>query len=300
MGIDFTPRESHALYAMLATRSGDIVLKTDRDGFIINASPAIGRLGFRFDAMLIGPHLLDLAAGSHKPELEAELLGAIAGRPSGRWIEFPAPNANWFELQLCGLADAGGEVYGMLGIMRSITERKSLEERLFASELTDPLTGLTNRRAFIAMLQYLVDERIGGCLALFDIDYFRTINMRYGQQAGDRVLVVFSDLLRTMVRQNDIISRIGDECLAVLLPEAEPEAAEDVCARIVETLSGIEEESGSRRLSVTASAGVARIGGSLDETLKRAELALILAKAKGRNRLELDAWPPNRRMLRSA
>jgi diguanylate cyclase (GGDEF)-like protein/PAS domain S-box-containing protein len=299
MGIDFTLWESRALYGMLAARSGDAVLKTDRDGFILHASSEIAQLGFPFDALLIGPHLLDLAAPSHKDEVAAEFAAALAGRPSGRWIEFLAPHAGWFELQLTSLTDSGGEVYGTLGIMRSIAERKRLEEQLFASELTDPLTGLTNRRAFIAMLQYLVDERIGGCVALFDIDYFRTINMRYGQQTGDRVLVVFSDLLRTMMRQNDIISRIGDECLAVLLPDADPHIAGAVCGRVVETLSGIEEEAGSRSLSVTASAGIALIGETLDETLKRAELALILAKAKGRNRLEVDAWP-RFRALRSA
>jgi diguanylate cyclase (GGDEF)-like protein/PAS domain S-box-containing protein len=299
MGIDFTPGESRALYSMLAARPEDIVLKTDRDGFILHASAAISQLGFPFDAALIGPHLLDLAGASHKAEVDRELQAAIAGRPSGRWIEFAAPRAGWFELQLTGLAHAGGEVYGALGIMRSIAERKRLEERLFASELTDPLTGLTNRRAFIAMLQYLVDQRIGGCLALFDIDYFRTINMRFGQRMGDRVLVVFSDLLRAMMRHNDIISRIGDECLAVLLPEADPCLAGQVCGRIVETLAGIEAETATRNLSVTASAGIAMIGTDLDETIKRAELALILAKAKGRNRLEVDAWP-RYRALRSA
>jgi diguanylate cyclase (GGDEF)-like protein/PAS domain S-box-containing protein len=299
MGIEFTPGESRALYSLLATRADDIVIKTDRDGFILHASAAISQLGFPFDAALIGPHLLDLAEPAYKADLDAELQAAVAGRPSGRWIEFAAPRAGWFELQLTGLADTGGAIYGALGIVRSIAERKRLEERLFASELTDPLTGLTNRRAFIAMLQYLVDQRIGGCLALFDIDYFRTINLRYGQQMGDRVLVVFSDLLRAMMRHNDIISRIGDECLAVLLPEADPYSAEQVCGRIVETLAGIEAETGARDLSITASVGIALIGSDLDETLKRAELALILAKAKGRNRLEVDAWP-GYRALRSA
>lgn len=295
MGIIFTPRESRALCNMLAARSGDVVVKTDRDGFILHATPEIARLGFPSEAMLIGPHLLDLVRASHRNEVNAEFHRATAGRPSGRWIEFPASHgarrAPWFEMQLCGLAGPEGDVYGALGMLRAITDRKSLEERLFASEMTDPLTGLTNRRAFIAMLKYLVDQNVGGSLALFDIDHFRTINMRHGQSTGDRVLEVFADLLRAMTRRDDIISRIGDECLAVLFPKTAPDKAETTCRRIVETLSGIRDEAGANSLSVTASAGVAPIGASLDDTIRRAELALIMARAKGGGQLETDGAP---------
>jgi GGDEF domain-containing protein len=87
--------------------------------------------------------------------------------------------------------------------MRSIDERRCLEEQLFTAAMTDPLTGLTNRQAFIAMLQHLVDQRIDGCLAVFDIDHFRAINMQYGQFAGDDVLVVFAELVRDMMRKQE-------------------------------------------------------------------------------------------------
>lgn len=299
MGIVITPHESRALYGMLANRSGDIVLKTDREGFILHATAEIAQLGFPLEAMLIGPHLLDLVGPSHRVEVEGELRMALLGSPSGRWIEFPAPRGRregrrtkqWYEIQLCGLCGNDGAPYGALGILRGITERKALEERLFTSEMTDPLTGLTNRRAFIAMLQYLVEQRTGGSLALFDIDRFRSINMRHGQSAGDRVLEVFAELLRAMTRRDDIISRVGDECLAVLFPGSAPERAEDTCRRIVGTLAGIGDEAGPGALAFTASAGIARIGTSLDETIRRAELALILARAKGGGQLEIDGAP---------
>lgn len=163
-----------------------------------------------------------------------------------------------------------------------------MQEQIFAAAMTDPLTGLTNRKAFIAMLQHLVDTRVGGCLALFDIDHFKTINMKYGQAVGDEVLVVFADLLRTLMRSEDTISRIGSESIGILLPRARADQAEAICARVVTTLSEVRQTAGSQRLAITASAGVARIEGSLDDTLKRAELALFFAKAKGRNRLEMD------------
>ncbi len=296
MGINFTPQEGSALYGLLADNSTDIILKTDREGFILHASSAIERLGFLLPNMLIGPHILDLVHPSWADTVKAEHEAAIAGRRDGRWIEFPAVTADgferWFEVQIRCLADDHGAIYGALSIMRSIQERRTLEEQLFAAAMTDPLTGLTNRRAFIAMLQHLVDMQVGGCLAVFDIDHFQSINMQYGQSVGDEVLVVFSDLVRTLMRSDDIISRIGGETLGILVPGTTLDQAGAICRRIITTLSEVRSTAGASRLSVTASAGVARIGGSLDSTMKRAELALFLAKAKGRNRMELDDSPP--------
>ena len=294
MGIDFTPRESRALYRMLAESPDDIVLKTDRRGFIVHASPSIRRLGFPPQEMLIWPHVLDLVRPGSAPRIEAHFRAAIAGSRERRWIEFPAamPDASeqWFEIRFRPLVRSDHRIYGALGVMRSIEQRKSLEERLFAAELTDALTGLTNRRAFMAMLQHLVQDRSGGCLALFDIDYFKCINWRFGHSTGDQVLVVFSDLLRTLMRHEDIISRIGARTLGVLLPNTKPDRAVDACRRIIDVLSEIRATLQPESLAITASAGVSRIGRSCDDTVRRAEFALFIARAKGRNCLELDEW----------
>lgn len=292
MEVKFTPKDTSILYRLLAEDTSDIILKTDREGYIVHASPGIRRLGHQSTGQLIGHHIVDLVHPSSAAAVRKEHETAIGGRQGGRWVEVPAVTSTgekrWFEIQIRALIDDHDTINGAISLMRSIEERKALEEQLFAAAMTDPLTGLTNRKAFIAMLQHLVDQGVGGCLALFDIDHFKTINMQYGQSVGDEVLVVFSDLLRTMMRSDDIISRIGGESLGVLLPRAQPDQAEAICARVITALSEIRQTSGSNALSITASAGVARIDESLDNTFKRAELALFFAKAKGRNRLEMD------------
>jgi len=295
MGASFTLQESSALYGLLAESTNDIILKTDRKGFIVHASPAIERLGLLPSNMLIGPHILDLVDPSCAEAVAAVRLehdAAIKGRQAGKWLEFPAftqdDRERWFAIHMRGLVNERGQIYGALSIMRSIEERRNLEDKLFAAAMTDPLTGLSNRQAFIAMLQHLVDKGSGGCLALFDIDRFKSINMQYGQSVGDEVLILFADFLRSLLRSQDIVSRVGSECLGVLLPGARPDQAEAICQRILITLSEVCHTAGSNSFSITASSGVARIGGSLDNTLKRAELALFFAKAKGRNRLEMD------------
>lgn len=291
MGSEFTLQERCALYGLLAEDSEDLVIKTDRRGFVTSASGAMARLGYGPPDLLIGPHITDLAEADHTDALAAAFEAAIGGGRSPGWIEFPArcsrrKDPSWYELQLHGLSDHANRRYGTLGVLRSIAARKTLEERLFAAEHTDPLTGLTNRRAFVAMLDHLVDTGARGCLALFDIDHFMAINMRCGQAAGDEVLVVFADLLRTVLRHDDIVSRICGERFAVLLPGVDPDEAIEICDPVIATLADIRRLTGTGDLAISASAGLCPIAETLDLTLKRAELALFLAKAKGRGRLE--------------
>jgi diguanylate cyclase (GGDEF)-like protein len=295
MGVQFTPLEHRALQRLVADRCCEIVLKTDCRGTILEAGPVNEQLADPFPDGLVGRDLFDLVHPQWAPAVRADHAAALAGRRDRARLEFPAQidglRDGWYELQLSCLTDHCDRVYGTVGILRSIEERRSLEDKLFAAAMTDPLTGLSNRRAFVAMVEHLIERGTGGSLALFAIDHLKLINMRHGQAVGDEVLVVFADLIRTVMRSHDIVSRIGGETLAVLLPRTTPGQAEGACRRVIETLGEGRGDPLSRAFSVTASAGLARIEGSLDHTLKRAELALFHARAKGRNRLEIDAPP---------
>jgi diguanylate cyclase (GGDEF)-like protein/PAS domain S-box-containing protein len=304
MKMKFTGRESSTLYRLLADTTSDIILKTDRNGFIVHASPAIERLGIALPGMLIGPHIQDLVHPACAQQIEAQHEAAMAGRNECEWAEYPAltgdRNERWFEIRMRRLEDESGQAYGALGLMRSIEERRAFEEKLFAAVMTDPLTGLSNRGAFIAMLRHMLDEEVGGCLALFSLDHLKAINMKYGQAVGDEALVTFSEVLRGRLRAQDIISRVGGESLGVLLPKASPAQAEAICRRIIAALPQAGRIAGEGSPPITASAGIARISDSLDDTLKRAEMALFHAKATGRNRLEVDGEAkPGRAALRS-
>jgi diguanylate cyclase (GGDEF)-like protein/PAS domain S-box-containing protein len=291
MGMNFTVQESSALYGLLAETSSDVIVKTDLEGRIVHASPGIRRLGVQAQTKA-GPHLLDLVAAPGRAAVAAALEAALGGQSGAQWVEFPAittdARESWFEIRIRPLTDEGGAVYGSLALMRTIDDRRSLREQLFAATYTDPLTQLTNRAAFISMLEHMIAQGMEGCLAMFSIDFFRTINMKYGQTAGDDVLRVFADLLREMLRSDDIISRIGSERFAVLLPRTTPEQAQAICTRVVTTMADLRQKVGDSRVAVTTSGSVARIAQSMDETIERAELALFCAKAKGRNRLEME------------
>lgn len=287
----FTHHESAALCGLLADGTADVILRTNPDGSIAHASRGFAQWGLGLDADPVGHPLADLVHPAHADAVAQRHRDIISGRDESATVEFPArtdgDRERWFELRMRGLSDDSGRIYGAISLMRSIDERRTYEQQLFVAAMTDPLTGLANRRAFISMLQHLVDSEIGGCLAIIAIDHFKAINMRHGHSVGDEVLVVVSDLVRASLREQDIISRIGGESLGLLLPRATADQAEAICQRIITTLSRIGRASGPEGLSITASAGVSRIAGSLDNTMRRAELALAVARAKGRNRLEM-------------
>jgi diguanylate cyclase (GGDEF)-like protein/PAS domain S-box-containing protein len=280
-----SPGECSALYRLVAASSTDLVVKTDRRGRIVHATPASASLGLAFAGDPVGRHLLELIHESYADIVLAEHCLALAGSRGSGWIELLAVRQDggqqWMELKLGGVP--GGD--GVLGIMRSIEDRRALENRLFVAAMTDGLTGLSNRSAFTRMLSHLVETGASGHLALFDLDHFRTINLRHGHSGGDRVLVAFARLLRTLLRQDDILSRIDGGTFGVLLPEASQREAIAACGRVIDAMGEMGATTvGGHRFS--ASAGVAPLAGNADQTLREAELALLAAKAHGRARVE--------------
>ncbi len=278
---NISPGECSALYRLVATSPTDLVIKTDRRGRIVHATPASAALGMAFPGDPLGRHILELVHPSYADIVIAEHSAAMAGSVSSGWIELIATaqdgSERWMELKLGALPDLSGA----LGIMRSIEDRRSLENRLFVASLTDPLTGLSNRAAFTRMLSHLVESGTAGRLALFDLDHFRTINLRHGHSGGDRVLIAFARLLQSLLRADDILSRIDGGTFGVLLPDAGRDQALAVCDRVIDAMGdmGASTKGGH---PLTASAGVAPFAGSADRTLREAELALLAAKAHGR------------------
>ena len=298
----FSPQEGAALWRMLSEASSDIIVRTDYRGFILHASPTMTGAGVAGAGELFGRHLLDIVEPTQAGAVKARFERVARGLDDAGWSEVAVPwgdgDSRWFEMRMHAVPDGQpdegeGQRAGVLAILRSIDERKAFERKLFAATLTDPLTGLSNRPAFTQMLRHLIEGGgeggEGGCITIFNIDHFKAINLRYGQSVGDEVLVVFADYVRTALRERDIISRIGGESLGVLFPGTSAAQAEAISVRIVRSIAETSNVGGPGSIPITASAGVARIAGTVDDTIRRAEVALALAKAKGRNRLEMEA-----------
>ena len=291
MGVNFSPGAELALDAVWAEPVAEAVIETDRHGAIVRAMGPVRALGLPLPGRLAGSSLFDLVHPSSSRSLRSEHAALIGGRRRATLLEFPALDGadalRWFEIEMRAMVSGDAGVTGVSSTLRAIADRRAFEEKLFAATMTDHLTGLTNRRAFVAMLAHLVEHDAGGCIAVFDIDHFRAINLKFGQSAGDEVLVCFADMLRCLMRSEDIISRISGESLGVLLPRVGLGQARALCRRVIATLSEVCGAAAGLKDGFTASAGLARIGASVDDTMRAADLALFLAKAKGRNRLEV-------------
>lgn len=166
-------------------------------------------------------------------------------------------------------------------------ERREAQQRTYA--LSDPLTGLMNRRAFSDFAERMSRRRAGlrrGLAVLvLDLDHFKSINDRHGHEAGDRMLRLFASTAESSVRATDELFRMGGEEFCFVLPETTVSEAKMVAERIRTAFEAAAVETAAGRASTTVSIGVA--GTSFDIPLNAlvaaADTAVYAAKAQGRN-----------------
>jgi two-component system cell cycle response regulator len=164
--------------------------------------------------------------------------------------------------------------------------------------VTDGLTGLHNRRYLDSHLATLFDRAVSRrrplSLLITDIDRFKAINDTWGHDAGDEILREFAARLRQNVRGIDLACRFGGEEFVVVMPDTDPALAHKVAERIRSHIADAPFVIGrdGRQVDVTISIGVAGLkqpSDTVDELLKRADLALYEAKTGGRNRVVANA-----------
>lgn len=289
-------RSSEQRYRMLADYSTDIILEIDTAGRIIFASASIERLGGYRPGDLTGRPALDLVDPEDVEKVQAAHRAAISSPGAIETVEYRGITADgeqvWMETRTQGVFDADGKPLGAVSAIRNVEERKARERALTLEARTDGLTGALNRRAFVRELDRAAGSQRRaerGCLALFDIDHFKRVNDTLGHAAGDDVLIAFVRLARRIVRDGDVVGRIGGEEFAILLRGATFEDARRVCERLRLACAGeivLPDLPGG----VTVSAGIAALdGASAAQIMERADAALYRAKRGGRNRLELAA-----------
>lgn len=169
--------------------------------------------------------------------------------------------------------------------------RQHLEEQR-QKALTDPLTGLPNRAAWIERLdlEQARWQRYGGelQLAVLDIDHFKRINDQYGHLAGDKVLKIIAGELRKRLRKTDFLARFGGEEFVLLMPATPREGGLQLLQNLREGVAACPFHFRGERLIITLSAGVAAFaaGEGSEQVFERADQALYRAKRGGRNRID--------------
>jgi two-component system cell cycle response regulator len=195
------------------------------------------------------------------------------------------------------------ELLARVGVGRRIVElHRQLEAKNILLEelaLTDPLTGLPNRRAIedwaTRQLSGAIRYGFSFLVVLADLDHFKAVNDTYGHDAGDAVLKKFSEILKANSRRSDICGRIGGEEFLFILTHTTQDNARIVIERIRAELEAAKFDFDDGRLSVTASFGLAGFedtqAADFTRLVTRADVALYAAKRAGRNRIEIAATP---------
>lgn len=234
---------------------------------------------------------------SRKPAIALLVLTAVSqlswlplllGRPIG---EVGVYSSGWFPFVL--IVTLSLRVALAFLVLAMAKERQESKQR--AGALTDPLTGLPNRRALFEAVdglgnRGLTPNAIPVSVLLFDLDRFKETNDGYGHLVGDRVLGIFASTLRGHFGKGTTIARVGGEEFAAILPGADAKTAVEVGEAVRVAFASSASFVDGMAVGGTVSVGVASNLGcdcDLSALFRQADIALYTAKRAGRNRVEL-------------
>ncbi len=291
-------RERERLQGIL-TSVGDGVYGVDCAGRITFINPAArAALGYTRDESIIGHSAFELI---HHTDGDGQSIGVddsilqrayrsgeiLRGRETVFWTR--ERNAVPVEYTIFPLRIDDAHK-GSVVAFRDVTERKSLEKKLLWQANHDSLTQLHNRAYFEQMLEQEVANvrrnRLSSALLYVDLDRFKYINDTAGHAAGDQLLVEVSRLLRSRLRESDLLARLGGDEFAVILRGIGERHVERVAESFRQVLEDYQFTFQGRSHQVLASFGVAVIeadSASGSEVLANADIACHVAKSRGRN-----------------
>ena len=286
--------------AATAFESQEGMFVTDADDTILRVNKAFTRITGYTAQETIGHYPSMLKSDRHDDEFYKGMLEKIA--QDGFWQnEFWAQRKNgeifpqW--LTITAVKNDAGQITHHVATFTDITQRKEAENQIKSLAFYDPLTKLPNRRLLMDRLKHALTtstrRRRHGALLLIDLDNFKAVNDTLGHDKGDLLLQQIAELLLSCVRADDTVARLGGDEFVVIIEDLSESAVEAgtqakvLGEKILSVLSKTYQLASYTQHS-TPSIGVTLfldLSESVDELLKRVDLALYQAKAAGRNAL---------------
>lgn len=294
-------QSSEARLQTLIQTIPDLVWMKDVDGVFLSCNPMLARYFGADPADVVGRTDYDFVDRALADSFrEHDRRAILAGKPciNEEWLPCAADGSRTLmETIKAPTYNAEGKLIGVMGIARDITERKATEDQIRTLAFFDALTQLPNRRLLTDRLQHAIitSARSGheGALLFLDLDNFKTLNDTLGHDKGDRLLQLVAQRLCGSIREGDTAARFGGDEFVVMLENlnedrmAAAAQAEAIGEKILQVLNQPYDLAGHVYHS-TPSIGITMFSdaaGSVDELMKRADMAMYHAKASGRNGL---------------
>ena len=293
-----TLRESESRFRSVVESANDAIILTNHRGEIMSWNRSAETIFGYGENEILGRPVSVLFPASYSehssqsngcdPLISSGVLqpGATATELNG--IKY---NGSEFPLEITLSSWRTGEGVFYSGIVRDVTERKSLENQLMHQALHDPLTKLANRILFRDRVSHALDRfrraRTPVGVLFLDLDNFKNINDTLGHDAGDQLLISVAERLEACLRASDTAARLGGDEFAILVEDAaEANGALLVAQRIKDILREPFLLSG-KKIFVGSSIGIAITscaGESPEELLRNADVAMYMAKGQGKDR----------------
>jgi diguanylate cyclase (GGDEF)-like protein/PAS domain S-box-containing protein len=291
-------------FQFMAEHSADIICRVGLDAILRYVSPSSFRVLGWTPQELVGTGPQHLVIAEDMPLIAASEMRNRAQDSVSPPVTLRMRRKNgsvvWMEVSTRLVREPlSGDPIETILVMRDISERKALEEKLSALSFTDALTGLSNRRAFDEDLEreWLRTLRDGShmSLLLLDVDLFKEFNDLYGHQVGDDCLRAIAAAIRYTVRATDLASRYGGEEIAIILPSSDTPGAVETAEKVRVAVEGLKipharnpHGGGWITASIGVATAIARDGSRVrmpEGLLLAADVALYKAKHAGRNRI---------------
>jgi diguanylate cyclase (GGDEF)-like protein/PAS domain S-box-containing protein len=277
---------------------GYCVAMLDDAGTVVEWNSSIGRFfGVTADAIVGQPllnrvslHLEELTSSPNFLDVRNVIVKVGWCRVDASWRKGGGQEM-WGDCVIAPVVEADGSAGGYVAVIRDVSVEHINTQELIDAALTDPLTGLHNRRGLEGRSE-AIHFRPGGAPVtqvwiMVDIDHFKRVNDTYGHEAGDEVLKAVAEALRSTARGADIVARFGGEEFVLVLPDTSAELAVRIAERLRLAIEALSTDVEGQVIRVTASFGVAQRAAqeSQLEVLERADAALYSSKKEGRNRV---------------
>jgi diguanylate cyclase (GGDEF)-like protein/PAS domain S-box-containing protein len=300
-------RESEARYRLMAENSTDIISRTTTSGVILYASDACRRLLGYDPPELVGKSIYEFMHPEDREETRhlSFLINETTPTTYTYRLMKKSGAAVWFETTSRSVRNLStNQVDEFISVSRDITERKIVEEQIEHQAYHDALTGLPNRRLFRDRLTIALAHarRMDTPLAVvfLDLDRFKDVNDSLGHSFGDELLKAIAIRLKTALRQEDSIARMGGDEFTILIANLKtPNDAAKIAQKILEVVAQPLRIEGTE-VFITTSVGIALFpndGDTAEALLKNADHAMYRANEAGPNLVQLFTPSMNSRAM---